>query len=93
MTQTAIGTYFENDVMNIEMTYDRIGTEWTFALDGTELFSGDAVAGLPTLRFSNSNNCGMFVDNIQIVGVPEPSAAIVMLPILGSLIFRRRRDL
>ncbi len=92
-----IGAFQENTLLRVAVAFLTDDELIQISVNGSQLYSGrtflDATEGLRTIRLSlsdrNSRSALVYVDNIVVLGIPEPSAfALLAMPLLQG---RRRR--
>ncbi|UCE85581.1 MAG: hypothetical protein JSU66_14790 [Deltaproteobacteria bacterium] len=87
-----IGSYQAGDVVSVAIDFDEVAQTWSIRLDGTPVFSDDAVVtGQPAVRLVLQRSAATAadhraaVDNFSITSVPEPGRGALTLSALAAL--------
>lgn len=95
-----IGTFEEDALINVAVSYFGDAGMWSIAVNGDELYSGPtqfAFGGLRSIRLSLDDafdlDSTVYVDNIVVRGIPEPPAfaLLALCPWAVGATRRRRR--
>jgi hypothetical protein len=82
-TEVTIGDYSANEILKVEMTFDVTNNFWSVRIQGIQVFQGTAqYAGNLNFRIASTTASPtvvnrFYVDNVRIVGNPNPPAQCV----------------